>query len=132
MEGAGERAREQPRLNLSDRSSTVASCTRASTPASSPSPSLSALDQGQRFRKRPNPDIVAERSVGFDVKGQDVFVKEQEISPQSTSTRPNTQRLMEAGRLRLSHKKDLAPSKISVVGFGAIYKNFLQNDNFYR
>jgi len=60
--------------NLSDRSPTATSYTRAPTPASSlsPSPSLSTLEQW--IDK--GPLTIIEQSVGVDTKEQDHFVEE--------------------------------------------------------
>ncbi len=101
--------------NLSDKSSTATSYTRASTPASSLSLSHLPLDQGQRFEQGPNLTISIEQSVGVHAKGQDPIVEGETAPLPSTSKRPKTQCPVEAGRLWLSDKKDLVPSEISVV-----------------
>jgi hypothetical protein len=59
--------------NLSNGSSTAASCTRGSTLASSLSLSHSTLNQGQRFENRAHLTIFTEQSVGVNAKGQDPF-----------------------------------------------------------
>ena len=119
-------------INLSEKTSTATSYTHASTPASSPSPSHFLLDQGQRVEEGPNLSTSAEQSVGVHAKGQDPFIEVQETTPlQSTSTRPKAQHPVELGRPRLSDKKDLAPSEISVVAQRLIKKEsicyFLKN-----
>jgi hypothetical protein len=127
-------AEEESLLSYDDMNlcSTATSYTHASAPASSPSPSHFLLDQGQRFEEGPDLTISAEQSVGIHAKGQDPFIEVQKTTPpQSTSKRPKARRPVELGRPRLSDKKDLAPSEISVVAQRLIKKDsilyFLKN-----
>jgi hypothetical protein len=93
-------------------STTEAPCPR--TPA--PTPSWSESNQAQWLNSQHN---------WADTDGQDGLVERKEtISPQPTSSPRKPARSIETGRLRLSDKKDLTPSEISVVA-----RRLIRNDS---
>jgi hypothetical protein len=108
----------------SGRSSTAETrCPRAYAPASSPSLSLSNSEQEQWIRKGPSQHIPIQSYIWGDTEGQDSIVKGAG-PPRSTSSPRKTARTIDTGRLRLSDKKDLGPSEISVVA-----QRLIKNDS---
>jgi hypothetical protein len=95
-------------------STTEAPCPRVYTPA--PTPSWSDSDQEQWLNKGPSLHIPTSQHNWADTDGQNGLIEWKEtIPPRSSSSPRKTARSIETGRLRLSDKKDLTPSEISVV-----------------
>jgi hypothetical protein len=86
------------------------------------SPSPSASTQEEWIDERPDEQISIRQA---DAEGQDSLVKgEKTITPRSTVSPQKITRLIEHGSLRLSDKKDLLPSEISVVA-----RRLIKNDS---
>ena len=112
--------------------SSATPCYRVYTPASTPPPSLPDSDQGQWLNEGPGLHISAKQHNWADKERQDRLVKWKGTIPPPSATSPwKTAYSMKARTLRLSDKKDLMPSEISVVAQRLIKKDsvvyFLNN-----